>query len=130
MCLGACTVSIFSCSTTATRLGGPFFSIFHPPNPNLNHITISRFDRPREEPKTSIPILRFLSAVASRCQCKPEKKLRIYSYHRLTRIGRVTCHPPSFFLILLVLCMCEYIFSSVKVTKWPDSSNNSAGEDV
>ncbi|KAK7043491.1 hypothetical protein R3P38DRAFT_3440854, partial [Favolaschia claudopus] len=25
MCLGACTVSIFSCPTTATRLGGPFF---------------------------------------------------------------------------------------------------------
>ncbi|KAJ7263604.1 hypothetical protein B0H12DRAFT_1103162 [Mycena haematopus] len=25
MCLGACTVSIFSCSTTATRLCGPFF---------------------------------------------------------------------------------------------------------
>ncbi|KAJ7268214.1 hypothetical protein B0H12DRAFT_1254129, partial [Mycena haematopus] len=33
MCLGACTVSIFSCSTTATRLGGPFFSIFGRPNP-------------------------------------------------------------------------------------------------
>ncbi|KAJ6592632.1 hypothetical protein B0H19DRAFT_8228, partial [Mycena capillaripes] len=25
MCLGACTVSIFSSSTTATRLGGPSF---------------------------------------------------------------------------------------------------------
>ncbi|KAJ6532943.1 hypothetical protein B0H19DRAFT_1324636, partial [Mycena capillaripes] len=27
MCLGACTVSIFSSSATATRLGGPFFRL-------------------------------------------------------------------------------------------------------
>ncbi|KAJ6592673.1 hypothetical protein B0H19DRAFT_8651, partial [Mycena capillaripes] len=46
MCLGACTVSIFSSSTTATRLGGPFFfSTFRGPNPNPNYIEIYRFDR-------------------------------------------------------------------------------------
>ncbi|KAJ7032288.1 hypothetical protein C8F04DRAFT_920629, partial [Mycena alexandri] len=36
MCLGACIVSIFPSPTTATRLGGPFFSTFHSPNPNPN----------------------------------------------------------------------------------------------
>ncbi|KAJ6572022.1 hypothetical protein B0H19DRAFT_675130, partial [Mycena capillaripes] len=40
MCLGACTVSIFSSSATATRLGGPFFSILCGPNPNPKHIEI------------------------------------------------------------------------------------------
>ncbi|KAF8146649.1 hypothetical protein K438DRAFT_502761, partial [Mycena galopus ATCC 62051] len=44
MCLGACTVSIFSCSTTATRLGGPFFSTFGVANPNLNYIRTNHFD--------------------------------------------------------------------------------------
>ncbi|KAF8133617.1 hypothetical protein K438DRAFT_806359, partial [Mycena galopus ATCC 62051] len=43
MCLGACTVPIFSCPTTATRLGRPFFSIFHSPNPNPNYIKIYCF---------------------------------------------------------------------------------------
>ncbi|KAJ7189028.1 hypothetical protein C8R46DRAFT_860888, partial [Mycena filopes] len=34
MCLGACKVPIFSSSTTATRPGGPFFSIVRSANPN------------------------------------------------------------------------------------------------
>ncbi|KAJ7146879.1 hypothetical protein C8R44DRAFT_899166, partial [Mycena epipterygia] len=38
MGLGPCIVSIFPCSAMATRLGGPFFSIFRTANPNLNYI--------------------------------------------------------------------------------------------
>ncbi|KAF8198731.1 hypothetical protein K438DRAFT_1823627 [Mycena galopus ATCC 62051] len=41
MCLGACTVSIFSCSTTATRLCGPFFfPTFCVANPNPKYLRI------------------------------------------------------------------------------------------
>ncbi|KAJ6616784.1 hypothetical protein B0H10DRAFT_1369675, partial [Mycena sp. CBHHK59/15] len=48
--LGSCTVSIFSSSATATRLGRPFFMIFRSPNPNLVYVKLKPTVPPRYIP--------------------------------------------------------------------------------